>query len=123
MKVFLVFLHNGRHKALHKAVKAMESKVDIQHNRHIHLGDSMVMYGIYNVEILENLINTVHQMHNTTTPNEKLFAGQLSTTFTWYANKNGVHHYTINSPLYLRTLREKFVKNVQRIHTTVMHVC
>ena len=38
------FLHNGRHKALHKVVKAMETKVDIQCNRLIHLEDSMVIY-------------------------------------------------------------------------------
>ena len=37
----------------------------------------MVMYGIYNAETLENLINMVHQMHNTTTPNEKkIFTGE-----------------------------------------------
>ena len=49
------------------------------------------MYGIYNTETLENLINIVHQMHNTITPNKKLFAGKLRTVFTWYVNKNGVH--------------------------------
>ena len=27
----------------------------------------MVMYGVYNAETLEKLINTVHQMHNITT--------------------------------------------------------
>ena len=26
-------------------------------------------------------------MHNTTTPNEELFAGELSTAFTWYVMK------------------------------------
>ena len=85
----------------------METKVDIQHNRLIHLKDSMFMYGIYNAETLENLINIVHQMHNTTTPNERLFTGELSTAFTWYVNKNGVYHYAINSLLYLRRLTEK----------------
>ena len=40
----------------------------------------MVMYGIYNAETLEELINTLHHIHNTTTSNEKLFAGQDSTT-------------------------------------------
>ena len=59
---------------------------------------------------LEKLINTVHQMYNTTTLNERLFAGELSTAFTWYVNKNGVHHYAINLLSYLRTLREKYVK-------------
>ena len=49
-------------------------------------------------------------MHNTKTPNEKLIAGELSTAFTWYVNKNWVHHYVISLLLYLRTLREKYVK-------------
>ena len=64
----------------------------------------MVVYGVYNAEVLEKLVQTVHQMHNTTTLNEKLFAGELSTAFTLYVNKNGVHHYAINFLLYLRTL-------------------
>ena len=33
------FLHNRRHKALHKAVKAMDSKTTIQHNKLMHLED------------------------------------------------------------------------------------
>ena len=45
-----------RCKALHKAVKAMETKADIQCNKIMHLEDSMVMYGIYNSETLEKLI-------------------------------------------------------------------
>ena len=36
------------------------------------------MYGIYNMETLEKLINTVHKIHNTTSPHEKLFAGENS---------------------------------------------
>ena len=73
---FSSFLHNRRHKALHKAVKAMDSKTTIQHNKLMPLEDSMVMCGMYNAEILEKLINTVHHIHNFTSPNEKLFAGQ-----------------------------------------------
>ena len=45
----------------------METKVNIKCNRLIHLEDSMVMYGVYNVETLENFTNTVHHIHNTTT--------------------------------------------------------
>ena len=47
------FLHNGRHKALHKAFKAMETKTNKQCNKLIHLEDSMVMYGVYSTETLE----------------------------------------------------------------------
>ena len=70
----------------------------------------MVMYGVYIAKALEKLIKTVHQVHNTTTPNVRLFTGELNTAFTWYVSKNGAHHCAINSLLYLRTLREKYVE-------------
>ena len=97
------FLHNRRHKVLYKAVVAVENKVNVQCNILIHLEDSMVMYGIYNAKPLEKLITTPHQMHNITTPNERLFAGKLGSSFTWHLTKDGVNHYAINT-LYLRTL-------------------
>ena len=64
------FLHSRRNKALHKAVKTMDSKTTIQCNKLIQLENSMLMYGIYNTMTLEQLINTVHCIHNTTSSNE-----------------------------------------------------
>ena len=58
------FIHHKRNKALHKAVKAMDNKANIQHNKLVQLETSMLMYGIYNVETLEKLINAVHNIHN-----------------------------------------------------------
>ena len=55
----------------------MENKVDIQCNKTFHLEDSMVMYGIYNSDTLEDLTNTVHRLHSQSTWNERLFAGQI----------------------------------------------
>ena len=57
---------------------AMDSKIAIQHNKLIQLENSMLMYGIYNAETLEKLINTVQHIHNTISSHEKLFAGQHS---------------------------------------------
>ena len=37
----------------------------------------MTMYGIYNSDILEQLIETVHRMHNTTSWHERIFVGSL----------------------------------------------
>ena len=88
----------------------MENKINVQYNRIICLEDSMVMYGIYNYKTLEKFITTVHKMHNSTTPNEKLFAGKLRSWYYWYLTKDGIGHYAINSLLYLRTLIEKYVK-------------
>ena len=45
----------------------------------MHLENSVVMHGVYNAETLENLINTVHSMHNSTTEIERLFAEELNT--------------------------------------------
>ena len=36
----------------------------------------MLMYGIYNVKMLQKLIKTVHKIHNTASSHEKLFAGE-----------------------------------------------
>ena len=65
-----IFLQNKRNKALHKAITAMDSKADIQHNRLMHLENSMLMYGVYNAETSAKLIKTVHNIHNTTTSHE-----------------------------------------------------
>ena len=71
----------------------------------------MVMYGIYNTETLEKLINTVHHIHNFTSSNEKLFAGQQGTAKLQpiCTNMQGIQHYSINSLLYLRIVKEKYV--------------
>ena len=75
------YLHNKRQKALHKTFVAMENNRNLQCNKIIHLENSIIMYGIHNLDTLEKLIDTVHEMHNSMTPNEKLFSGKLDS---WY---------------------------------------
>ena len=99
-------------KALQKAVHVMENKVDIQHNKIFHLEDSMVMYGVHNSDTLEELIKTVHKLHNTTTWNEKLFAGQIKDWYNWYLTTKGVNHYAINSIIVSNYSKRKICKDV-----------
>ena len=75
------------------------------------LENLMLVYSIYNAETLEKVITTVHIIHNTTSSHERLFAGQQSslTIKSLYAHSLGLHHYTINSLLYLRTIQDKYV--------------
>ena len=77
----LSFLHNKRHKALHKAVSAMSTKTDIQRNKCMHLDNTLVMYTIYNAEILERLIKAVHASHSRQTMYKSLFAGRTSAAY------------------------------------------
>ena len=58
------FLHHKRQKALNKAMKQINEKQNIEHNRIYHLEDTMIMYGKYNSDTLTNLIDMVHRMHN-----------------------------------------------------------
>ena len=99
------FLHHKQNKALHKAVKAMDSKNTLQCNKLMQLENSLLMYGIYNVE---KLINIVYQIHNTASSHERLFTGQQSslTRRSLYANSLGLQHYLINSLLYLRLVQD-----------------
>ena len=41
----------------------MNKRVNIEQNRVFHLEVSMIMYGIYNVDTLEKLIQMVHKMN------------------------------------------------------------
>ena len=88
----------------------MESNVDLQCNNIFHLEDSLIMYGIYNSDTREQLIQTVYTLHNTTTMNKKIYAGKVHTWFQWYLSKDGVNYYVINSVLFLTMIREKYVR-------------
>ena len=71
----------------------MDTKTIIQHNKLMQLENSMLMYDIYNTEMLEKHINTVYNIHNITSSHEKLFAGQQSslTLGSLYAISLGLH--------------------------------
>ena len=43
----------------------MDSKTTIQCNKLMQLENSLLMYGVYNAEMLEKLINTVHHIYKT----------------------------------------------------------
>ena len=105
------FLHHKRHKALHKAVKVIEKRADMQQNRVYHLEDTMIMYGTYNSDMLMDLIETVHKMHNVTTLREKIFAGIMPR---WLKeqlmNSNNGYNYATDSMLFLTTIEEKYMR-------------
>ena len=89
----------------------MNEKANIQCNKLMKLDKSMLMYGIYNAETLEELIKTVHRIHNTTSFHERLFAGKHnpSTFRTLYAHSLDLQHYSRNSLLYLRIIQDKYI--------------
>ena len=106
MKVSIVFLHHKRHNTLNEAVKVMERKTDLQHNKIHHLEDTMIMHGVYNSDTLMELIDTVHRMHNTTSWRDRTFVGNLNQWLELYFHQADIGNYTVNSILFLTTIRE-----------------
>ena len=109
------FLHHKRHKALNKAIKQINERQNIEHNRIYHLEDTMIMYGKYNSDTLINLIDMVHRMHNLTSLKERLFVGGIND---WLKQQithyNDEHYYSITTLLFLGTINEKYVRMYER---------
>ena len=121
------FLQRKCKNALQRAINAMNmnNEASIQHNRLMKLDDTMLMYGIYNVETLEKLINTVHEIHNVTSSHEKLFAGEHNPTLfrMLYMDALGIQQYATNSLLFLRIIQDKYLslyrELITQLHTYV----
>ena len=73
----------------------MDSKSTVHHNKLMQLENLMLMYGVYNAEMLEKIINTLHHIHNTTSSHDRLFARQQNslTLRSVYVNSLGLHSF------------------------------
>ena len=74
----------------------------------------MIMYGVYNVDTLEKLMQMVHKMNNRSIWYEKLYTGHVNKWFEMYSASQGANYYAIHSLLYLRTIQEKYIKMYKR---------
>ena len=83
-------------------------RVNIEQNRVFHLEDSMIMYGVYNVDTLEKLIQAKSVWL------ERLYAGHVNKWFEMYSSSPGANYYAIHSLLYLKTIQEKYIKMYER---------
>ena len=103
------FLQQKCEAALQKAVDAMSNQTTMQCNKLMKLDNTMLMYGIYNAETLEKLIDTVHEIHNVTSSHEKLFAGEHNPALFRMLDMDalGIQQYVINSLLFPRVIQDK----------------
>ena len=59
MRGYLVFFKENVKMPYRRLMIAMNNEFDFQCNKLLKLDNTMLMYGIYNAETLEKLINTV----------------------------------------------------------------
>ena len=119
MKGYPVFLQRKHENALHKAVNAMNNQANTQCNKLMKFDDTMLMYGIYNTEMLEKLIKTIHEIHNTTSSHKKLFAEKHNHSLfrILYTDALGIQQYVTNSLLYLRIIQDKYISLYRELIT------
>ena len=79
-----------------------------------HIEDFMIMYGVYNVDTLEKLIQMVHKMNERMSWFEELYMGQMKDWYDMYSFNQGLNYYAIHSLLYLRAIQEKYVNMYER---------
>ena len=115
----LNFLQQKCKNVLHKAVNAMNNQASMQHNKLMKSDDTMLMYGIYNADTLEKLIKTVHEIHNTTSSDDKLFAGEHKPSLfrMLYTDALGIQQYATNLLLYLRIIQDKYISLYRELIT------
>ena len=103
----------------------MNNQANIQCNKLMKLDNTMLMYGIYNAETLEKLIEMVPEIHKTTSSHEKLFAGEHNHSFfrMLYTDALGIQQYAANSLLFLRIIQDKYTslyrELITKLHTYV----
>ena len=98
---------------------AMSSEAEFQCNKLLKLDNTMLMHGIYNAEMLENLINTVKELQNVTSSHEKIFAGEHNPSLfrILYMNALGVQQHAFNSLLFLRIVQGKYISLYKELVT------
>ena len=113
------FLQRKWEDALQKAMIAMNNEVNLQCNKLLKLDNTMLMYGIYNAETLEKLINTVQEIHNVTSSHERLFAGEHNPALfrLLYTNALGMQQYAFDSLLFLRVVQDKYISLYKELIT------
>ena len=91
----------------------MSVTTDMQRNKLMHLENTLVMYGSYNAEMLENLVKTVHALQSRQTLYKSLFPGKTSVAYKFYSQMHsscGIQHYAVNLMLYLKTIKDKYIE-------------
>ena len=84
MKEYLVIYTIKDKKLYEKHLMLWKEGLNLEINNVFHLEDSMVMYGIYNAETIEKLVNTLEK---STMWNEKILAGKPTHWFNWYLSE------------------------------------
>ena len=91
----------------------MPSKADVWRNKLMHLEDTLVMYGVYNAETLERLIKQYIHYTADNLCMRVYSQNKITKAYKYYSQMygdHGIQHYAINSMLYLRTIKDKYIE-------------
>ena len=100
----------------------MNDQINIECKKLMKLDDTMLIYGIYNAETLEKLINIVHEIHNVTSSHEKLFAVEHNPSLfrMLYTDALGIQQYATNLLLFLIIIQDKYISLYRELITQLL---
>ena len=70
----------------------------------------MIMYGVYNADTSEKLIQMIHKMNTRSVWFERLYAGHVNKWFEVYSSSQGANYDAIHSLLCLRPIQKNILK-------------
>ena len=78
----------------------------------------IIMYGKYNSDTLMEMVKTMHQMQNVTSWEVKIFVSEMNEWLIHIlADIHNEFDYSIDTVLFLTTVKEKICQNVGEIHS------
>ena len=71
------YLDLKRQQTLKNAFSVMKRNLNLAKNRIFHLGEYVIIYGIYNAESIEKIVKAITKLHSKITFSERVFSTQL----------------------------------------------
>ena len=103
MKALVHILKSYKEKCISNAVNAMRQDDAMARNKLQQYSNNFLMYSIYNVEILDKVIDTVNSLHKHQTKLESVFkTAQIGMT-------NGVLSFSFDLQMYMSLTEEEHV--------------
>ena len=94
------FLKCKRDNALKKAYEKLQSNQNLVKNQWNQCNKDMLMYGQYNLDTIEHIIDTTNDLHNGTVKVENLFEENDNFWPFHYSDPAGMIHFAMNGLLY-----------------------
>ena len=109
------FISKKRNKAINKSLLAMQKQHSNDMNRLKELARDFTLYGQFNAENLEGIMNTINSLNNRTSKIEKMLQGKQFFPLYLLQSSLGIANLGLQIHLYLNKMEERHVKLYEKL--------